>query len=501
MGDPVFGISITRVNNEPRPAVVGDMSVVGLVGTAPAANPETFPLNIPVLIFSDDAAALTALGDSGTLPDAIAGVSAQLGEFQVAAKIVVVRIDPGANDTTAMTAIIGSQAAKTGIWALPEAGPVLGVVPRLIGVPGYTHQQESGLASLVLGTQGTNMTAAPTVTFTGGGSDPGKVMPTATATLGTGADAGKVVSLTITSPGSNLSGAISVGFSGGGSDAGKVFPTATGTIDVLANPVVAALPPVLSRLLAVAVVDGGTTSLTGFQNFRETISSERIIPLASTVRVGPTAIERSAVGRILGLAVRRDHEGNGVPGYSWANQPVQGIVGVNRPIGFSLTDDATEGQQILAVNGGVILRGEAGVETAIAASGFIYVGTDTCSADSLWQFYNVVRLRDYIHLAYLKTLRYYLGRFNITRQTIESIRSTMLFFLRDLAADEWIIDGKVFFTRDQNTPENLRAGKFTIDFAAEEAPVLRHIAIRSNRYRVALDLLLDDLLAGADLGV
>ena len=38
MSDPTFGISITRIDNEPRPAVWSDMSVVGLIGTAPAAE-------------------------------------------------------------------------------------------------------------------------------------------------------------------------------------------------------------------------------------------------------------------------------------------------------------------------------------------------------------------------------------------------------------------------------------------------------------------------------
>src|SRR5690348_9655453 len=93
MSDPIFGISITRVDNEPRPASVSDMSVVGLIGTAPDANDTAFPLNTPVFIYSDDVAKLTALGVTGTLPDAIQGINDQLGEFQIAAKIVVVRVD------------------------------------------------------------------------------------------------------------------------------------------------------------------------------------------------------------------------------------------------------------------------------------------------------------------------------------------------------------------------------------------------------------------------
>jgi hypothetical protein len=42
-------------------------------------------------------------------------------------------------------------------------------------------------------------------------------------------------------------------------------------------------------------------------------------------------------------------------------------------------------------------------------------------------------------------------------------------------------------------------GKFTVNFAAEEAPVLRQLGVRSSRYRPALDTLLDNLIAQLDI--
>lgn len=567
MPDPLFGLTITRVNTEPRPAVVGDLSVVGLVGTAPGANPTLFPLNTPIFMFSDDATMLAGLGTTGTLPDAITGVNDQLGDFQIGAKIVVVRIAQGVDDDATIANIIGSQALKSGIWALPEAGPLLGIIPRLIGIPGFTHQQKRGLAaSIAVTARGTGYTSAPTVGFTAGtGSgaqasvtltngitlavgaggtgytgaptvfiDPppsGGIQAVATATV----SGGIITGFTVSEPGTGYltppnvqliptnggtGGTVTVGLTGrigsitvtnggiytvaptgttltggGGSGATAAAPA----LDDLINPVIAALPPVLSRLLGMAVCQGPTDSLASFTAWREVIQSDRIIPIASGVRVGVSGTVQSAVPRVLGIAVRRDYEGGGVPGYSWANQPIQGITGVARNLNFSLTDDSTEGQQLLLQNGGVILRGEAGVETAIAASGFVFVGTDTCSADTLWQFYNVMRMRDYIHLMFLKTLRFYLGRFNITLNTVETILNTMKLALRDLQSDEWILGYKVGFTRDQNSPEQLRLGRITVDFAAEEAPVLRFIGIRSSRYRQALNSLLTDLAAQIDL--
>jgi len=198
---------------------------------------------------------------------------------------------------------------------------------------------------------------------------------------------------------------------------------------------------------------------------------------------------------IIGVGVRRDHEKQGRPFHSWANQPLQGILGPSRSIGFSLTDGATEGQRLLSANVGVILRGEMGVESAIAQGGFVYVGTDNAGEDDLWRFYNVTRGRDYIHLMLLRTLRYYLGRFNITGQAIQAVLNTMDSGLRSLKADGDILGFEINFTRDQNSPEELRQGRFTVNFAAEEAPVLRYLGVQSARYRPALDTLLDDLLA------
>ena len=411
MSDPTFGISITRIDNEPRPAVWSDMSVVGLIGTAPAADADLFPPDTPVFMYSDDASKRTALGAQGTIPDALALINAQLGEFQVAAKVVVVRVEEGDTVSETIANIVGD-GISTGLEAFVQAGPLLGVIPRLICAPGFTSQR-------------------------------------------TGTDA---------------------------------------------NAVCAALPAICNKLLAHAVVDGPATTEQAAIDWRETISSSRLIPVDPAVRVmsgGQVAVMPLSPA-VIGIGVRRDHEKQGRPFHSWANQPVAGIVGPSRPVNFSLTDGATEGQRLLSHNIGVLLRGELGVETAIASGGFVFVGTDNAGEDDLWRFYNVTRGRDYIHLMFLRTLRFYLGRFNLTGQTIQAVLNTMGFAMRDLKADGDILGYEVKFTRAQNSAEELRQGRFTVNFAAEEAPVLRYLGIQSARYRPALDALLDDLLAQVD---
>ncbi len=484
MSDPTFGISITRLDSEPRPPVWSDMSVVGLIGTADAADAATFPLNTPVFMYSDDATMLTALGADGTLKDAVVLINNQLGEFQVAAKIVVVRVAEGVDADATIANIVGD-GISTGVNAFLDAGPALAVIPRLICAPGYTSQRDSGVTSITVANAGSGYTSAPTVAITGGGG----TGATATATI-TG-DA--ITGFTVTDPGSGYETPPTITLTGGGGTGGA----GTAVVADLANPVCAALPAVCDKLLAHAVVDGPGTTEQDAINWRETLNHSRLIPVDPAVKVldGGLTVVQPMSPAIVGVGVRRDHEKQGRPFHSWANQPVQGILGPSRPINFSLTDGATEGQRLLSNNIGVLLRGELGVETAIAQGGFVFVGTDNAGEDDLWRFYNVTRGRDYIHLMLLRTLRFYLGRFNITGQTIQAVLNTMETGLRNLKADGDVLGYEIKFTRDQNSPEELRQGRFTVNFAAEEAPVLRYLGVQSSRYRPALDALLDDLLA------
>lgn len=409
MSEPTFGMTFTRRDDEPRPVIASDMSVIGIVGTAPAADAATFPLNEPVEVRTNDAALMTALGATGTLPDALRGVNGQLGDFQVSARTVVVRVEEGLDEAATGTNLLGDEATRTGIYALLEAGSELGVIPRIISVPGFTHQHEVGTA----------------------------------------------------------------------------------------NAIAAALTGVCNKLLAHAIVEGPGTTNTAAQDWRETLNSERLIPIDMWCRVkeGESTVTRPGAPRVAGIAARRDYEKRGVPSHSWANQPVQDVLGFARNVDFSLTDGATSGQVLLSNNIGFGARGELGVESAIASSGFVFIGTDNAASDPIWQMYNVTRMRDYIHLGLLRTLRFYLGRYNINGQTIQAIINTMNFWLRDLKADQHVIDYRCGFEVDKNSPENLRLGRFRVFFQAEEAPVLRRIDIDSMRYRPAFEFLLEDLIA------
>ena len=100
MARPTFGLEFFRVDDQPQPVVGANMDVVGIVGPCDTADEETFPLNTPVYMYSNDLVMLAKLGDGsgyfdGYIADAINGINAQLADFQIAAQIVIVRTEYG----------------------------------------------------------------------------------------------------------------------------------------------------------------------------------------------------------------------------------------------------------------------------------------------------------------------------------------------------------------------------------------------------------------------
>lgn len=108
---------------------------------------EAFPLNTPVLVAGSrvDAA---KLGLTGTLPDAIDSIFDQAG-----AVIVVVRVTKGVDDAATTANIVGGVNATTGKYegmqAFLGAESVVGVAPRILIAPGFTHQRTSGANTVV----------------------------------------------------------------------------------------------------------------------------------------------------------------------------------------------------------------------------------------------------------------------------------------------------------------------------------------------------------------
>lgn len=165
----LVGIQHLRDDVNPQAPNGAPMSIIGLIGTAPGADVAAFPLNTPVMVRTNDSALRALLGTTGTIVDALEGISTQMDDETTAAQVVVVRITDNADPWQVITNIVGNEASQTGLWAFLKAGEDIGYEPRLLIAPGYTSQQQNGVTGVTMGTLGTGYTSAPTVGFSGGG--------------------------------------------------------------------------------------------------------------------------------------------------------------------------------------------------------------------------------------------------------------------------------------------------------------------------------------------
>ncbi len=134
----LHGLETIELDDGLRPVQTVKSSIIGVIGTAPNADPDLFPLNVPVLLSADPVKA-AKLGTKGTLYDAIAAIYSQS-----TATVVVIRVAEGTNldpakrlaETWSNT--VGSVVEKTGAWALLKARPLLKLIPRSSSPPAST---------------------------------------------------------------------------------------------------------------------------------------------------------------------------------------------------------------------------------------------------------------------------------------------------------------------------------------------------------------------------
>jgi hypothetical protein len=493
MSAPVFGTIDQRFNDEPLPTPPVDFAAVALVSTATGADATAFPEYEAVRFNSSNAAKAAKLG-TGDLADAVRGINDQLGRAQRAADLIVVRVPEGVSATPAVKLQQTMANVITGLQALKVAPPKINRTPRLV-YAGYTDTTYQGLTALAATTAGAGYTPGQSypLTFSGGGA--GAVQATGQA-VATDAGAITTATLVIDTPGTYTAApAVTVAAPGGGGTTAIL----AATIDNVGNPVVAALPPVLNALLARAIVDLDATSLAASVEQRETIGSERIMPVGIKAKVFDTAsattVIRPMAPRALGLQVRVIHESGGKPFETIANRQIYGIVGTSRDIEFDLRDGASEGQQLLASEIAIVVRGETDVDGAIADGGFVFIGLDNCATDGdLWQQWHQVGGADFIDVEHMRLTRRFLGP-KMSADTAEAWINSLKFNLRDHKADDDILGYKVTFEPDQNSPENIRAGRLTVDLGIEEAPAFRVAKRNVRRYRQAVADLVSDMAA------
>ena len=179
MADPVFGISIRKVDEGARPVLAADLSTIGLIGPAPLADAALYPFDTPVFVNSNDTQKTRKLGESGYLADAVRGINDQLGETQFAARVVVIRTpegtdpDPAIKMQQTISKIAGDSLNGTGMWAFLKSAQKLGFTPRILIAPGYTSQMANGVGVIERTSPGAGYVTDHLypATFSGGGPE------------------------------------------------------------------------------------------------------------------------------------------------------------------------------------------------------------------------------------------------------------------------------------------------------------------------------------------
>lgn len=134
----LHGVNVIEVTSGARAVRTAKSSVIGVIGTAPDADGQKFPLNSPVLIAGSLKEA-AKLGKTGTLPQAVSSIFTQVG-----ATVVVIRVENADQEEEITANVIGGVDEETGeyqgIQAFLSSESIVHVAPRILIAPQFTHQ-------------------------------------------------------------------------------------------------------------------------------------------------------------------------------------------------------------------------------------------------------------------------------------------------------------------------------------------------------------------------
>ncbi len=514
-------------------------SIIGLLCTAPDADPSVFPLNEVVLLNSDPviAAKLDTTGNGrGTALDAINLIYAQGG-----AKVIVVRVAEGNTLDETMSNIVGSPVTRTGVWAFLTAQSKLGEQPKILIAPGFTSQRTIGAVTNVVVTGGGSGYTSATVDFTMGSG------ATATATVSAGAVtavsvvtggadyasgatavftgggagahgaaatvtivSGVVTAVTITSGGTGYSSAPTVTIlpaAGAAATATAVISsgvitgitmtrsgfsyataptvlitgdglgaTAVATVAPAANPAVAELESVAQRIRAIWIKDGPNSTDASAVVDRNDYGSNRGFIVDPAVLVWNTKLSTNISMPASSAVAGLIAQVDNDEGY-WVSPSNHTISGI---VGTARPIDfniADPNTQSNYLNANQIA-------TIVRTSGFRLWGNRTPSADPLWAFLSVRRTCD---LAYDELERAFLWALDrgLTAGTVINIATTVNRFLRTQRTKGAIIDGRCWIDPKRNPVNQMAQGQLVASFDLEPpAPMerLTFLAYRNGNY-------------------
>lgn len=218
--------------------------------------------------------------------------------------------------------------------------------------------------------------------------------------------------------------------------------------------VTAALVTIAQKLgaMAYAACPAGTNG--SAVGYRATFGARELMLIApGTLALNASgAVEpESAVARALGLRAKIDQE------VGWhktiSNMPVNGILGLTRPISFDLMS---------ADNDAGILNA-ADVTTIIRRDGFRFWGSRTCSEDPLFAFESAVRTAQVIKETIAEGLFWAIDK-QLTPGLVKDVVSTINHKFSVMKAQGYILGATCWFDPDKNPATELKNGILALDY-------------------------------------
>jgi len=239
----------------------------------------------------------------------------------------------------------------------------------------------------------------------------------------------------------------------------------------LANPVVAELEGIASRLRALIVADGPNTNDADAQTYAgDWGTSGRVYVVDPWVKVLDSAgspVAEPSSARVAGVIARTDNDRGFW--FSPSNKGIFGIIGTSRPVDFKLGDAASRAN----------LLNENNVATIIRQDGFRLWGNRVPTADPKWQFVSVRRTADILHESLQRAHLWAVDR-NITKTYLEDVSDGVNGYIATLVELGALLGGRCFPDPDLNTPASITEGKVYFNLEFTPPYPAEHITFRSH---------------------
>ncbi|WKE49036.1 phage tail sheath C-terminal domain-containing protein [Gluconobacter oxydans] len=470
----LHGAEVQNVTSASQSAATIDTSVIGIVGTAPYADATQWPLNTPVLVSGDDVSLIAALsvnapanqGDVGTLVPAFSDILDECAPVVVAVRVEAVASSGSqavsSYDIATIPNVVGGLSAAgayTGVHALLAAESAVGKRPRLLCAPGWTHQtQTNGIIAISVTNGGSGYTAGEyplTITDTSGKS------AAATVTVGS---SGSVSLVTVTANGSGYSSSPSFAMpAAAGSGASAAFSATVATAE---NAVVAELKGIAEQLGAVIYADGPNTNATD----AITAAAEGG---ARVMLIDPWFIKENNAGVNTSFppsakfAAKQAYVDSSVGFWaSVSNKPLNGLLGLTRPIDFVLGSQTCQANVLNSSNVTTIVR---------TPKGYTTWGNRALDGS----FLCVTRTVDVINASVMSAVLQFVDE-GITTNFVTEVVQYVNAYLRKLTALGAITGGKCWADTALNTAASVMSGQVYFDFDIGPVYPAERITFRSS---------------------